>query len=301
VRPTNSLPLVLVDSLLYSGTGGIGKESVVQIAKHNPRALYFTGRNAKNATAVIERVRQAAPSVKITFLENDLSSLDSVKTVAGKFLAQEDRLDVLLCNAGLAMSPAALTKDGYELLFGTNHVGHALLIKKLLPLLQRTAAEPHSDVRIVAVSSKMVDTTPAGGIDFSTLQSGEEIGWFGSFKRYGQSKLANTIYASELARRYPEITSVSLHPGVVDTPMNQKQGWFMHKLSGLFGPGGRYLTQEQGAYNSLWASFSPKEKIVNGQMYDLVGRPFMKLPQVAKDESLSKKLWEWTQKELEKH
>jgi NAD(P)-dependent dehydrogenase (short-subunit alcohol dehydrogenase family) len=212
-------------------------------------------------------------------------------------LAEEDRLDVLICNAGLAMSPPALTKDGYELLFGTNHIGHALLIKKLLPTLQRTAAAPNSDVRIVVVSSQIIGFTPAGGIDFTALRSDKELGWIvGPYKRYGQSKLANTIYASELARRYPEITTVSLHPGTVNTPMNNKsQGWLAHKLFLLMGP----LKPEQGAYNSLWASFAPKSSVVSGQMYNPVGKPF-NLPVTAKDESLGSKLWEWTQKELER-
>jgi NAD(P)-dependent dehydrogenase (short-subunit alcohol dehydrogenase family) len=292
-------PLHSCVRLIYDpvGTSGIGAETVLQIAKHNPRALYFTGRNADSAASVIQRAKTVAPSVKVTFIHNDLSSLNSVNTTANQFLIEEDRLDVLLCNAGVAMSPPALTTDGYERLFGTNFVGHALLIKKLLPALQRTAAAPGSDVRIIILSSQILNFAPSGGIDFTALRSDKEMGFLvGPYKRYGQSKLASTIYARELARRYPEITTVSLHPGIVNTPMNNKgQGWLTHKLFLLFGP----LKPEQGAYNSLWASFAPKSSVVSGQMYNPVGKPF-NLPKSAKDEALGSKLWEWTQKELEK-
>jgi NAD(P)-dependent dehydrogenase (short-subunit alcohol dehydrogenase family) len=115
--------------------------------------------------------------------------------------------------------PTGLTKDGYEIQFGTNHLGHALLIKLLLPTLQRTADETKggADPRIVLLASKGMTLHPTGGIVFDELRTTQENLAFAHWRLYGQSKLANILYAAELARRLPQITSVSVHPGVMMT------------------------------------------------------------------------------------
>lgn len=164
---------------------------------------------------MIQQVRDSGFNTVVSFVACDLASLASVKAAAEKFITEESRLDVLICNAGIMAQPPSLTTNGYEMQFGTNHLGHALLIQKLLPLLLQNSEG--ADVRIIIVTSIAFRMHPMGGIVFKDLKTPQDCGAFGSWIRYGQSKLANILYARELARRYPGITSFSVHPGMVNT------------------------------------------------------------------------------------
>lgn len=278
------------------GTAGLGEASVLHLAKHSPAKIYISGRNTQNANGVIQQVRDAGSKTAVIFVECDLASLASVKTAAESFLANESRLDVLLCNAGIMAKPPGLTRDGYEVQFGTNHLGHALLIQKLLPLLQRTA-ETEGDARIVILTSMGFRMHPSGGIVFKDLKTTQDFGAFGSWIRYGQSKLANLLYARELARRYPSITSASIHPGVVNTNLVDSLGFgnraFVY-LTNL----GKLLKPSEGAYNQLWSATTPKSQLKTGQFYEPVGVLSTKLDKVSRDDALATQLWEWTDKEL---
>ncbi|KAK7018676.1 short-chain alcohol dehydrogenase [Paramarasmius palmivorus] len=136
-----------------TGTAGIGKASIHLLSKHHPEHIFFSGRNVQSARSLIEEVKAQVPDVQLTFIECDLASLQSVKKAAQEFLSLSSRLDILMCNAGVMALPPGLTKDGYEIQFGTNHLGHALLIRLLLPTLLRTA-ETGSDTRIINLSSQ---------------------------------------------------------------------------------------------------------------------------------------------------
>ena len=280
-----------------TGTAGLGKESIVQFAKHQPAHIYFSGRNSKTAAAVISEVQAAQPDTQITFLQCDLASLASVSEAAKQFTSQSSRLDILLCNAGIMAHPPALTSDGYEIQFGTNHIGHALLIKLLLPTLQRTAAQPNADVRIVSNTSLGFKGHPASGIAFNDLRTKQEYPVIGHWIRYGQSKLANILYAQELARRYPSITSTSVHPGVISTGLVTDLG-FWNKALVYVTNVGKMMTLEQGACNQLWAATADKEQVTNGGFYEPVGVPGTH-DKLSNDEKLAGELWDWTQKELE--
>ena len=165
------------------GTAGIGRATVEALAKHNPAHIYFSGRNRKAAESLITDVKHVSPSASLTFLEIDLSSLASVKNaVATRFI--HDRLDVLICNAGIMSVPPAVSKDGYEIQFATNHLGHAMLIHELLPTLLKTAESPGSDVRVVILTSVGYRGHPRQGIVFSSLGTPQDI-VFGRWLRYG--------------------------------------------------------------------------------------------------------------------
>ncbi|KAJ7257889.1 oxidoreductase [Mycena haematopus] len=282
--------------LLTGGTAGVGKEAILAFAKHNPHRLYFSGRNTVQATQIIAQIKTTSTSVDVVFLECDLTSLASVEKAAKLVISQTDRLDILICNAGVMNVPPALTKEGYEVHFGINHIAHALLIKLLLPTLLRTAEVPDSDVRIVSLTSQGFSMHPSGGIIFKDLRTTQGSGLIKSL-RYGQSKLANILYASELARRYPQITSVSIHPGVVRTDLLSTQSGLVRALSWMTHPFSM-LTPEEGAYNTLWAATANKSKIVNGEYYEPVGRPGGHARK-SRDQKLAKQLWEWTDKELD--
>ena len=118
----------------------MGKNAILAIARHNPEHIYLGGRNASKCAVAIEEIKSAVPNAAVTFLECDLGSLTSVANAAAIFKAQSSRLDIIMCNAGILDVPFGLTSDGYEVRFGTNHPGHALLIKLLLPTLLQTAA-----------------------------------------------------------------------------------------------------------------------------------------------------------------
>lgn len=204
----------------------MGKETVLQLAKHKPKEIFLAARTASKAEAAIDEIQKIVPSSNISFIQLDLTSLQSVKEAAFEFKRRSDRLDILINNAGksdwsilesnsslmaipgIMAVPWSKTEDGYEIQFGTNHVGHALLTKLLLPTLLKTAEEPNSDVRVINVASEGHMLAPGIIYDQDTLES------YHTFRRYGQSKLANIFHARELQRRYPQITATSLHPGV---------------------------------------------------------------------------------------
>ncbi|KAK2755482.1 putative secondary metabolism biosynthetic enzyme [Arachnomyces sp. PD_36] len=282
--------------LITGGTAGLGAATAVHLAKQSPAHIYISGRNASSADAVIKQVQKTGSKTKVTFLKCDLASLASVKKAAETVVEHESRLDVLMCNAGIMAVPPALTADGYEIQFGTNHLGHALLIQKLLPLLQSTA-ETGGDARVILLTSLGFKMHPGGGIVFDKVKTSQEFSAFGGWIRYGQSKLANLLYARELAKRYPAITSVSVHPGVVSTGLVENLGlWnrvFIYATNM-----GKLMKAEEGAYQQLWAATTAKSHLKNGQFYEPVGILSNGLDKTAKDEALAKKLWEWTDEAL---
>lgn len=205
-----------------------------------------------------------------------------------------------MCNAGIMAKPPSLTADGYELQFGTNHLGHALLIKKFLPVLQKRNSDG-GDVRIIILSSDAWSVHPRGGIIFEGLKTTQDFWLFGGWRRYGQSKLANLLYARELSARYPGILTVSIHPGVVATGMFGDSGVFNKALIQV-SQFGKVLTPEQGAYNQVWAATVAREKIRGGSYYEPVGKMADgKLSKLAKSEDLARRLWEWTEEELKEY
>lgn len=246
---------------------------------------------------------QASSETSLTFIECDLASLASVQKAAKQFISASARLDMVMCNAGVMALPPGLTSDGYEVQFGTNHLGHALLVKLLLPILLQTVEQvPNSDVRIVFLTSIGFRFHPSGGIVFETLRTTQDFGILGPWSRYAQSKLANIVYAAELARRYPRITTVSVHPGVAATGLVSNLSFFKRFLVYLTNLGQVMASAQEIVGNQLWAATvtgkKDNEKIVNGGYYEPVA-VLGKLDECSSSEELAGKLWDWTQKELD--
>ncbi|EXJ88133.1 hypothetical protein A1O1_05061 [Capronia coronata CBS 617.96] len=285
--------------IVTGGNNGIGKATVMQLAKHNPNRIYLTARSRAKYVDAMVSVREAAPNARVEFLELDLASFASIKKAADHVIESNDRLDILVNNAGIMGLPPALTQDGYEVHFGTNHMGHALLTKLLLPLLLKSAE--HSDVRIVNVSSEGHKLAPTGTFlpDKVTTPMSE----FHSYVAYGQSKIANILHARELAKRYPQILSTSVHPGRVATPILDQmftKRSFTAYLQKFYDAIAGMLTPEMGAFTSLWCSTWKKEDVQNGGYYTPIGKlsPGDKRSQ---DMEVSQKLWEWQEDEFRKH
>ncbi|KAL5050632.1 hypothetical protein BDW71DRAFT_215878 [Aspergillus fruticulosus] len=302
-NPTEDIPSLHGKVVLVTGgTNGLGKQSILEYSKHNPALIWLAARNPAKAQAAIEEIESQLPrpiATNIKLLELDLSSFESVKKAASIVLAKCQRLDILMLNAGIMAVPPGLTANGHEVQFGTNYLGHVLLAMLLMPLLEKTAtAIPRSDVRIILVSSHghMYAPKPQG-IRYQTLRANGHS--LGPYERYGQSKLAMIVWAKEAARRYPRITVVSVHPGVVRTNLMDNATGSPCWVRVLGKVASKVVTSvEQGVRNQLWASVSVD--VVSGCYYEPVGIGGLET-EIAKDRNLARELWEWTEREIREH
>lgn len=203
-------------------------------------------------------------------------------------------------------TPYSTTKEGYEIQFGTNHVGHALLTKLLMPTMLKTAEEEggtNADVRIINITSMGHHMAPSGGLIWDQASLEKQ----GTWRRYGQSKLANILFTRELAERYPQITSVSVHPGVILTDLyaSLRENWFLKWAVWVYGRlvpflPGHFKDAAGGALTQTWAATTDKSGLKNGEFYRPVG-VLSGSSGYGKDVGLQKKLWEWTEAEFGKH
>ncbi|KAH7408049.1 hypothetical protein BKA64DRAFT_437756 [Cadophora sp. MPI-SDFR-AT-0126] len=285
--------------LITGGNVGLGKQTILQLSKHNPKRIYLAARTQSKAEAAIKEIQTLVPSAPITYIHCDLTSLSSVQECAREFVSKEDRLDLLFLNAGIMATPAGTTAEGYEIQFGTNHVGHALLTKLLLPTLVKTAAEAGSDVRVISLSSIGHLYAPWSGISFPDLKT--DMRGSSTWCRYGQSKLANILFAKALQKMYGEkgIKAVAVHPGVVDTELYRTAFSGYLGLGRLLNKGKRlvYTGVEKGALNQIWAGVGKGEDVRGGEYYTPVGLSGQG-SRWSGDEGLADALWEWTEKEL---
>jgi NAD(P)-dependent dehydrogenase (short-subunit alcohol dehydrogenase family) len=284
-----------------SGNTGLGKETILQLAKHNPSKIYLACRTESKGQEALKSIRNSLgqSSLDLQYLPLDLASFASVKSAAESLQSSTDRLDILICNAGVMATPPGKTEQGHEIQFGTNHIGHHLLTQRLLPILETTAALSHSDVRVITLSSVANEQAPS----IKTMLDMEELCAAGTWARYGASKAGNILFAAELARRYPTLTSVSVHPGIIKSDLwnsvneNNALIRFGMKLAGPF----IYQTIETGAHNTLWAAAAvKKDELQNGAYYTPVGKLDHKNAgnKRAKDVEAGKALWEWTEAEI---
>ncbi|KIY48186.1 retinol dehydrogenase 12 [Fistulina hepatica ATCC 64428] len=280
--------------LLTDGNVGLGKETILQLARHNPAHIYLAARTQSKAEQAIADIKKDVPDVRITYLPLDLTSFASIKKAADLFLAQSSRLDLLINNAGIMATPPGKTAEGYEIQFGTNHMGHALLTKLLLPTLLETAKQPGTDVRVISVSSRAHNFAL-----YPITYDQDELNSRFAMSRYAISKLANIQYARELAAHYPHITSVSVHPGSISTDLynSMENRGFLYGVVIPFMKSWIWASVQDGAKTQLWAATVSKDKLQNGAYYEPIGVKTLG-SEFARDVTGSKRLWEWTQEEL---
>jgi NAD(P)-dependent dehydrogenase (short-subunit alcohol dehydrogenase family) len=197
---------------IVTGTGGLGFETALALAKAGAETV-LAGRSAAKGADAIARIKARVPGATIAFAQLDLADLASVSNFAEAFAIRHDRLDILINNAGvMALPNRQTTKDGFETQLGTNFLGAFALTAHLLPLLRRSPAP-----RTVQLSSL---AHRRGFIDFDDLQ-GERR--YAPWKAYCQSKLAMLIFALELQRRSDRhgwgLTSLAAHPGWAATEL----------------------------------------------------------------------------------
>ena len=290
--------------LLPPGNVGLGKETILQLAHHDLARIYLAARTESRALEAIQDIRVAVPNCPpIEFVQCDLTSLPSVQNAAQQFARKEKRLDILILNAGIMATPPGTTEQGYEIQFGTNHMGHALLTKLLMPTLLTTADLPGSDVRVISLSSLGHAMGPVlKGIDFDQLKTNMASSF--TLTRYGQSKLANILFIKELAKLYPKITAISVHPGFVNTDLYQSMAKWSYMSNAIGLARHRvYSTVQEGAKNQLWACVArkgteAKGEVKSGEYYTPVGVEGQG-GRFTKDLELVQRLWIWTEAELE--
>ncbi|XP_060891197.1 retinol dehydrogenase 11-like isoform X1 [Labrus mixtus] len=197
--------------LITGGNTGIGKETAVDMARRGARVI-LACRDMDRANNAAEDVKKRSGSVNVVVKKLDLASLQSVRQLAEDVLASEERLDVLINNAGVMRCPKWQTEDGFEMQLGVNHLGHFLLTHCLLDLLKKSAPS-----RIVNVSSLAHER---GQIYFDDIHQEKD---YRPWKSYSQSKLANVLFTKELSNRLQGtgVNTYSLHPGVIRTELGR--------------------------------------------------------------------------------
>ena len=275
-------------ALITGANSGIGYQAALELARHGAHVLLAVRNPAKGQEALIRLLREA-PGASAEVVELDVASLQSILSFSKTFAATGRPLDILINNAGvMALPTRELTADGFERQFGTNHLGHFALTGLLIPQLL-AAPEP----RVVTVSSLAHRN---GKIDFNNLQSENSyVPW----DAYNASKLANLLFALELARKAVggKLSSLACHPGVSTTSIFQYSKGFDPKriavklLAPLL-----FQNDENGALPTLYAATSPTAK--SGEYIgpsgpgNLKGSPAIELPKPqALDTAVAKRLW----------
>lgn len=274
--------------IITGANTGIGYETALALYEKGAHVI-LACRSQKNAENAITRIKQHKGNGLLEAGILDLSDLTSVKRFAETFIQKHQQLDVLTNNAGVAVPPASLTTEGYELQFGVNFLGHFALTGYLYPLLNATPG-----ARVITLSSMGY---LAGEIDFDNLKS--EIS-YNPLREYRRSKLANILFSVELHRRInaagDKILSVATQPGANNTELVR------HMSEEVVAEGikliGGYMEPWQGALSSLYAITSPD--VAGGDFYEpdsgYKGYPVKSTIELkAMDEDLARKLWQMAQ------
>ena len=225
-------------ALITGANVGIGRVTAIELAKAGYRVI-IAGRSLARTQPILDDIQALPGSLPALFLPLDLSSMNSVRACAEAFAALQLPLHLLVNNAGVA-GARGLTVDGFEMTFGVNHVGHFLLTQLLLPHL--IAAAP---ARVVTVASRAHKRT--SGIDWEDVRRPTRS--ITGIREYANSKLANLLFSAELAKRLQgtQVSTYSLHPGVVDTEIWRALPTWARPLLRLRG----LLTAEEGARTTL--------------------------------------------------
>lgn len=263
--------------LVTGANAGIGYATAMDLARRGGR-VHVACRSAAKGEAAVAAISAATGSDRVRFLRLDLADLASVRKAGEEFRSLNEPLHVLVNNAGVG-GARGVTADGYEVHFGTNHLGHFALTEALRPVLIASAP-----ARVVCVASDA--HYQARGIDFDALRRPARLT---GLREYAVSKLCNVLHAGELARRLAGtgVTTYSLHPGVVASQIWRRVPWPARQLMTR-----RMLTIEQGARTSLYCATSPDVAGETGLYYD---RSEVRSPSGAVTPELAARLWEFSE------
>lgn len=267
---------------------GLGYETALSLAQKGAKVI-MACRNLSKANTAKANIKKEVPNADLEVMEIDLSDLDSVRNFAKSYQAKFDRLDVLINNAGVMMPPYTKTKDGFELQFGANYLGHFLLTGLLLDTILKT-----TDSRIVTLSSIAHRN---GKINFDDLQSEQH---YSASDAYGQSKLACLMFTFELQRRlekegHQQTISTAAHPGIATTELSRHMPKLLYTvLKYTVAP---FLTHPpaEGAKPTILAAIGEAK---GGEYFGPTGFKEMKgeagkaaSTDLSKDEAIGERLW----------
>jgi dehydrogenase/reductase SDR family protein 13 len=261
--------------LVTGANSGIGKETARGLAGRGARVV-LAGRSEEKTRAAIDEIVADTGNANLDFIPLDLADLESVRLAAKTFLASGEPLNVLINNAGIAGTQGQ-TASGFELAFGTNHVGTFLFTQLLLDRIKESGPS-----RIVNVASTM--HFQAKGIDWDAVRRPTETRT--GLREYSVSKLANVLHAQELARRLDgtDVTTYSLHPGAVATDVYREVPALLRGPMKLF-----MKSTRNGAKTSLHCATSPEAARESGLYYD---SSRVKKPSPVATPELAAELWE---------
>jgi len=283
-------------AIVTGANTGIGKITALELARKGCH-VFLASRSKERTLPVVDEIKEETHNEKIEFLELDLASLQNVRRFVNEFKEKELPLHILVNNAGIMACPFTKTVDGIEMQFATNHLGHFLLTTGLLDILEKSAPS-----RIVNVSSAAHQLTPEGGVAFDNINN-EEL--YQPWRAYGQSKLCNVLFSTELARRYSSrpIYANAVHPGYVATELQRHFSSLYGGAVGLLGEAAKIFAKspEDGALTSLYVATSPEIETnhINGQ-YFVPTAKLSKATALGRDEQLAAKLWEYSEALIER-
>jgi NAD(P)-dependent dehydrogenase (short-subunit alcohol dehydrogenase family) len=276
-------------AIVTGANSGLGLVTARELARAGA-SVVMACRNLEKGHAAIEQVRAAVPDGQVQLEELDLASLESVRGFAERYKATHDGLDLLINNAGVMAPPRRRTADGFELQFGTNHLGHFLLTTLLLDSM-----EGRDDARVVTLSST---AHKMGRIAFDNLNGDRHyFRWFA----YGQSKLANLLFALELDRRLrardSTVKSLAAHPGYAATNLQSAAPPLVDRVVMKVSNAVIAQSDDMGALPTLFAATQPG---LSGGTYvgpdgpgEQRGYPTIVKPSGrARDENSARRLWQ---------
>ncbi|GAA5956127.1 hypothetical protein JCM3765_005460 [Sporobolomyces pararoseus] len=274
------------------GHGGIGLATTKFLVNGGARVIIASRTESKVQDAIEELVKgnsgDAGVRERLSYVKLDLNSLKQVEKAAEEILAKENRLDGVVCNAGIMALPYKLTEDGIEQQFQVNHLGHFLFVTKLLPLLEKTCDQTGKPSRVVNLSSfahNFVSLYPFASLSFNS-KADINRSYGSKWIRYSVSKLSNVYMAKELNKRVTssKVRALSVHPGFVKSNLyeaNPVPG-FVQKL---------FIDIDEGAYSSVYAVAD--EEVEKKNLWGAYLVPFNTPvePRRGNDAAKAKELW----------
>lgn len=263
-------------ALVTGANTGIGRITARELARRGAH-VFVTARTHARAASVLDEIRAIPGCGTVESLELELEDFASIRRCAAAFLGRELPLHILVNNAGLAGSRAGLSRSGFEIAFGVNHVGTFLFTSLLLDRLRRSAP-----ARVLTVSSAA--HYRVSGIDWDAVRRPKAT--FTGLREYSVSKLANVLFSAELSRRLQGsgVTTYALHPGAVATDVWRHVPWPFRSLVRFV-----TITPEEGALTTLHCATDPGAGRETGLYYERC-RPKAPSPAGA-DPELAAELW----------